>query len=375
MAADRDDTRAVPRDPHYGTGRMLPESGTRDAPAADTSGVAARGLEWNRTPSMNPISLQTTGNLRQLTADTVRARSGRRGDGIDGSRDRSPVAVGLSGSTDRAAVRQTVVAADRVIAGRYRLSTLLGTGGMGSVWLAEDAVLQRAVALKKLADGGEEDRPSALQEARAAARITHPGVVRVYDVVREDDGDWIVMEALSGEPLSSIIRERGRLTSTEVAGIAVQLLSGLRAIHDADLVHRDIKPSNVQVCRDGRAMITDFGLSTSRGAWGGLRVGAVAGSVSFMAPETLIDGIFGPASDLYALGVTLYMAIEGRSPFDPRGPLDLLDAVLSAQPDPVLHAGSLEEVLVGLLEKDPERRMDAAQARTCLEATGLVTTT
>jgi serine/threonine protein kinase len=246
---------------------------------------------------------------------------------------------------------------------------------MGSVWLAEDAVLQRAVALKKLADGGEEDRPSALQEARAAARITHPGVVRVYDVVREDDGDWIVMEALSGEPLSSIIRERGRLTSTEVAGIAVQLLSGLRAIHDADLVHRDIKPSNVQVCRDGRVMITDFGLSTSRGAWGGVRVGAVAGSVSFMAPETLIDGIFGPASDLYALGVTLYMAVEGRSPFDPRGPLDLLDAVLSAQPDPVLYAGSLEEVLVGLLEKDPERRMDAAQARTCLEATGLVTTT
>jgi serine/threonine protein kinase len=94
-----------------------------------------------------------------------------------------------------------------------------------------------------------------------------------------------------------------------------------------------------------------------------------------MAPETLIDGIFGPASDLYALGVTLYMAVEGRSPFDPRGPLELLDWVLSAQPDLALHAGSLEEVLVGLLEKDPERRMDAAQARTCLDETGLVTTT
>jgi serine/threonine protein kinase len=324
---------------------------------------------------MNPISLQTTGHLRQLTADTVNARSGRRGDGIGGSTDWSPVAAGLSGSADRGAVAQTVVAADRVIAGRYRLSTLLGTGGMGSVWLAEDAVLQRAVALKNLTARDEEDRPSALQEARAAARITHPCVVRVYDVVREDGEDWIVMEALSGEPLSSIIRERGRLTLEEVAGLAVQLLSGLQAIHDADLVHRDIKPSNVQVCRDGRVVITDFGLSSSRGAWGGLRVGALAGSPSFMAPETLIDGIFGPASDLYALGVTLYMAVEGRSPFDPRGPLELLDSVLSAQPDPALHAGGLEEVLVGLLEKDPERRMDAAHARTGLHATGLVTTT
>jgi serine/threonine protein kinase len=287
----------------------------------------------------------------------------------------SPIVPGPSGGADRCAVAPAVVQVDRVLADRYRLSALLGTGGMGSVWLGEDAVLQRAVALKKLTDPDGEDRPSALQEARAAARITHPGVVRVYDVVREDDEDWIVMEALSGQPLSAIIREGGRLTPEEVAGIAVQLLSGLGAIHDADLVHRDIKPSNVQVCRDGRVVITDFGLSSPRGAWGGLRVGAVAGSLSYMAPEMLIDGIFGPASDLYALGVTLYMAVEGRSPFDPRGPLDLLDAVLSAQPDPVLHAGSLEEVLLGLLEKDPERRMDAARARTCLEATGLVTTT
>jgi serine/threonine protein kinase len=323
---------------------------------------------------MNPISRQTTLHLRQPTAETVHAHSGRRTNGI-GSMEGSPVAAGLSGSTDRGAVAQTLVGADRVIAGRYRLSTLLGTGGMGSVWLAEDAVLQRAVALKKLTDRDEEDRPSALQEARAAARITHPGVVRVYDVVREDDEDWIVMEALSGEPLSSMIGERGRLMLGEVAGLAVQLLSGLQAIHDADLVHRDIKPSNVQVCRGGRVVITDFGLSSPRGAWGGLRVGAVAGSLSFMAPETLTDGIFGPVSDLYALGVTLYMAVEGRSPFDPRGPLELLDSVLSAQPDPAPHAGGLEEVLVGLLEKDPERRMDAARARSCLQATGLVTTT
>jgi serine/threonine protein kinase len=298
-----------------------------------------------------------------LTDATIDARSGRPVAGVDGTTAWTPGAVRLSGD-----VHPDSTTADRIIAGRYRLSTLLGTGGMGSVWLAEDAVLQRAVALKQLTDREREDRPSALQEARAAARITHPGVVRVYDVIREEDEDWIVMEALSGEPLSAIIRERGRLAIGEVKQIAVQLLSALRAIHDADLVHRDIKPSNVQVCGDGRVVITDFGLSSPRGAWGGLRVGAVAGSLSYLAPETLIDGIFGPASDLYALGVTLYMAVEGRPPFDPGGPLELLDSVLSAQPEPTWHAGCLAEVLDGLLDKDPERRMDAARARQRLEA-------
>jgi eukaryotic-like serine/threonine-protein kinase len=317
-------------------------------------GAAATGLEWNRTLVMTPISLRSAA-LGQLTDDTITVGSRDLGDRVD------PV------------IDQNSGAVDHVIAGRYRLSSLLGTGGMGSVWLAEDAVLQRAVALKKLS-GRDDDRPSALQEARAAARSTHPGVVRVYDIVREGDEDWIVMEALSGRPLSEMIRERGRLPLDEVARIAVQLVSALQAIHAADLVHRDIKPSNVQVCEDGRVVITDFGLTSACGAWGGLRVGAVAGSLSFMAPETLMEGIFGPASDLYALGVTLYMAIEGRPLFDPRGPLALLDSVLSAQPEPAVHAGGLESVLDGLLDKDPGQRMDAARARSSLRATGLATT-
>jgi serine/threonine protein kinase len=246
---------------------------------------------------------------------------------------------------------------------------------MGAVWLAEDAVLRRAVALKHLTSQGRDDQPGALEEARAAARITHPGVVRVHDVVLGEDEDWIVMEALSGEPLSTTIRERGRLPVDEVAQIGLHLLSALQAVHDADLVHRDIKPSNVQVCGDGRIVITDFGLSSPRGVWGGLRDGTVAGSLSYMAPETLIDGMFGPASDLYALGVTLYTAVEGRPPFESGEPLALMDSVLSAAPEPARHAGPLREVLDGLLEKDPERRMDAAHARACLEATLLVTTT
>jgi serine/threonine protein kinase len=295
----------------------------------------------------------------------------RRGDGTDGTFEWNPFVTGSSGPVDRGAVAGT--GPDRIVAGRYRLSTLLGTGGMGAVWLAEDAVLRRAVALKKLTDQQREDRPGALQEARAAARVTHAGVVRVHDVVLGEDEDWIVMEALPGEPLSTTIRERGRLPVEEVRQIALQLLSALQAIHDADLVHRDVKPSNVQVCGDGRVVITDFGLSSRPGVWGGLHDGNVAGSLSYMAPETLIDGIFGPPSDLYALGVTLYTAVEGHPPFDPVDPSSLVDSVLSARPEPARQAGPLGEVLDGLLDKDPERRMDAAHARECLEATALVT--
>jgi serine/threonine protein kinase len=154
----------------------------------------------------------------------------------------------------------------------------------------------------------------------------------------------------------------------------LHLLSALQAIHAAGLIHRDIKPSNVQICGGDRVVITDFGLSSPAGTCGGLRAGHLAGSLSYMAPETLIDGTFGPPSDLYALGVTLYTAIEGRPPFDHAEPLSLLDSVLFVQPEPATHAGPLGDVLDGLLEKDPARRMDAAQARHRLEAMPLVTT-
>jgi serine/threonine protein kinase len=245
---------------------------------------------------------------------------------------------------------------------------------MGTVWLAEDAVLGRVVALKQFTD--RRDRACALPEARAAARITHPGVVRVYDLAfdENEDDDWIVMEALPGRSLSAIIRERGRLPVDEVTQLAGQLLSALEAIHDVGLVHRDIKPSNIQMCGDGRVVITDFGLSSPGGVRGGLRVGALAGSLPYMAPETLIDGNFGPPSDMYALGVTLYIAVEGRPPFEPGEPLSMLDAARSARPAPAGHAGSLAALLEGLLDKNPERRMDIASARDHLRATALVPT-
>jgi serine/threonine protein kinase len=299
------------------------------------------------------------------------ARGGGPHECVEGTLDWSPLLTETSAAPAGVAVAP---AAGLTVAGRYRLSTLLGTGGMGAVWLADDMVLGRAVALKKITNHQRADGTSALQEARAAARITHPGVVRVYDLVPEDDGDWIVMEALPGQPLSTIIRERGRLPVDEVTQIALQLLSALGAVHDVDLVHRDIKPSNVQVCGAGRVVITDFGLSSASGTWGGLLAGEMAGSLPYMAPETLVDGAFGPPSDLYALGVTLYIAVEGHPPFDPAEPMSLLDSVLSARPRPTRHAGALRAVLDGLLEKDPGRRMDAARAREHLQVTPLAAT-
>jgi serine/threonine protein kinase len=259
-------------------------------------------------------------------------------------------------------------AAGRVVSGRYRIQAMLGTGGMGAVWLAEDEVLQRAVALKRLSSKQRQGGSSALREARAAAHVIHPGVVEVHDVLVDEDGSWIVMEALPGRPLSSIIRERGRLSVPEVARIALHVLSALQAIHDANLVHRDVKPGNIHVCSSDRVVLTDFGLSSPPGVQGGLRSGVVTGSLPYLAPETVLDGHFGPPSDLYALGVTLYKAVEGRAPFDTSTPLSVLDSVLSAAPVDAEHAGALDVVLEGLLEKDPRRRMDAARARRALQA-------
>ena len=258
---------------------------------------------------------------------------------------------------------------DRVVAGRYRLSSLLGAGGMGEVWLAEDAVLRRAVALKQLTDRRGATRPAVLREARAAASVTHPGVVSVHDVVADGDEDWIVMEALPGEPLSTTISGRGRLGVDEVARIGLQLLSALEAIHAAGLVHRDLKPGNVQICGD-RVVITDFGLSSSGGARSSLRAGKLEGSLQYLAPEALLDGVFGPASDMYTLGITLYTAVEESPPFQSAvEPMELMDSVLFEPPEPAVHAGPLRAVLDRLLDKDPGRRLDLRQARACLHAT------
>lgn len=268
------------------------------------------------------------------------------------------------GPDSEVAVDRAAATANPVIDGRYRLGDLLGVGGMGAVWLAEDELLGRPVALK-LVNGSRSagERPGALREARAAARISHPGVVSVHDVIVDSDRDWIVMEALDGNPLSKLIRERRWLPADHVVRIGLQVLDALEAIHGADLVHRDVKPSNVQICDGGRVVLTDFGLTSSPCVSGGVRVGVVAGSLPYMAPESILDGDFGPASDLFALGVTLYKAVEGHHPFDPVTPAVDLKGLATRTPERGTRAAGLTDILYGLLESDPTRRLDIAGAR------------
>jgi eukaryotic-like serine/threonine-protein kinase len=259
-------------------------------------------------------------------------------------------------------------AVGQLVADRYRIDSQLGRGGMGAVWLAHDRLLGRLVAVKQVSRRRHPDQFDALTEARAAARVTHPGIVRVHDIVMGEKDAWIVMEALPGAPLSTVLRERGRLPVRHVTSIGLQLLSALEALHDADLVHRDVKPSNVQLRDDDRAVLIDFGLSSPSGVAGRVGTTTITGSLPYMAPETITHRSFGPPSDMYALGVTLYEAVEGHRPFGTGTPESLLAAVLSATRAPMRHAGPLRQVIDGLLDKDPAMRMDADTARRHLQA-------
>jgi serine/threonine protein kinase len=241
---------------------------------------------------------------------------------------------------------------------------------MGKVWLAQDEMLARPVAVKDFVLSeevidGPEARARVLNEARAAAQIKHPGVVDVYDLAVEAGQLWIVMEALSGQTLAQTIRQRGRMDPEQVVGIALQLLDALQAVHAAGIVHRDVKPGNVQLSSDGRAVLIDFGLA-SRGGTAPIKAGQVVGSPPYMAPESIRYGCFGPASDLFSLGASLYAAVEGQQAFGDLSMLSVLDAVQNEPPPAARHAGRLRPVIDGLLTKDPDARLSCSQAHELL---------
>src|SRR3954447_25518647 len=258
----------------------------------------------------------------------------------------------------------------RLVAGRYALSQVLGRGGMGTVWLATDRVLEREVALKEVTfsvDLTAEERAilreRTLREARAAARLDHPHVTTVYDVVEEDGRPWLVMEHVAARSLQEILEEEGPLAPDAVARIGLDVLAALEAAHEAGIVHRDVKPANVLVDRAGGARLTDFGIAHATGDSSLTTGGALIGSPSYMAPERANGETPGPAVDLWSLGATLYAAVEGRPPFDRGEAMATLMAVVPEHPAPMLRAGPLEPVLIGLLTKDPARRMAAPEAR------------
>lgn len=262
----------------------------------------------------------------------------------------------------------------RVVAGRYALTGVLGRGGMGVVWQATDQVLERQVAVKEVTFPAEvtaEERDvlvqRTLREARAAARLDHPRVTRVYDVVSEDGKPWLVMEHIPSRSLQDIVEEEGPLPPARAARIGLDVLDAIEAAHDAGIVHRDVKPANVLVGVDGRASLTDFGIATTTGDSHLTTHGALIGSPTYMAPERARGEEPQPPVDLWGLGATLYAAVEGRPPFDRGEPMATLFAVVSEHPAPMLRAGALEPTVRVLLDKEPARRGTAGAVRAQLE--------
>jgi serine/threonine protein kinase len=265
--------------------------------------------------------------------------------------------------------------AERVLGSRYALTDVLGRGGMGVVWRATDLVLHREVAVKELTFPIEVTeaeravlRERTLREARAAARLDHPCVTTVYDVVEEGGKPWLVLEHVDADSLQSLLEQGGPLSARAAARIGLDVLSALEAAHAAGIVHRDVKPANVLVEQDGHACLTDFGIATTTGDDSLTTQGALIGSPSYMAPERIHGDDPQPAVDLWSLGATLYAAVEGRPPFGRGDPMATAMAVVSEHPAPMVRAGSLEPVLRGLLTKDPAERTSAEQARRGLEA-------
>ncbi|MFI7890001.1 serine/threonine-protein kinase [Streptomyces sp. CACIS-1.16CA] len=260
-----------------------------------------------------------------------------------------------------------------VLAGRYRLGDVLGRGGMGKVWRAHDEVLHRTVAVKELTAGlyvAEADRlvlhARTQKEARAAARITHPGVVTVHDVIEYDNRPWIVMQYVDGPSLADEAKEKGDIAPREAARIGLHVLSALRAAHGAGVLHRDVKPGNVLLARDGQVLLTDFGIAAIEGDSTITRTGELVGSIDYLAPERVRGGDPGPASDLWSLGATLYTAVEGTSPFRRTSPISTMQAVVTEEPPAPVNAGPLGAVITALLRKDPAERPTAAQTEQML---------
>ncbi len=256
----------------------------------------------------------------------------------------------------------------RLLAGRYRLSEVIGHGGMGVVWRARDELLDRDVAVKEVvwpANLTEHEKQTACRratrEAQVAARLNHHNVVRIYDIVEEDDHPWIVMELLPYRSLRDIVRDEGPLTPAQAAKVGLGILAGLRAAHAEGIAHRDVKPANILIGPEDRVVLTDFGIARAADTTTLTTAGILIGSPSYIAPERARGGPSGAPGDLWGLGVSLYAAVEGHPPFERDNALAILTAVVTDDPEPATHAGPLWPVIDGLLRKNPDERLGAAE--------------
>ncbi|MFI2351357.1 serine/threonine-protein kinase [Streptomyces sp. NPDC019443] len=328
-------------------------SGTRDeeVPAQSADSGSGRG------------DASGAGRAAAQAADSGSAPGGTSGAGAG----QSAVQAGAAG---RSSGRETE---GRLLAGRYRLGGVLGRGGMGTVWRAVDETLGRTVAVKELRfpnsiDEDEKRRliTRTLREAKAIARIRNTSAVTVYDVVDEDDRPWIVMELVEGKSLAEAVREDGTLTPRRAAEVGLAILDVLRSAHREGILHRDVKPSNVLIAEDGRVVLTDFGIAQVEGDPSITSTGMLVGAPSYISPERARGHKPGPAADLWSLGGLLYASVEGSPPYDKGSAIATLTAVMTEPLDPPKNAGPLEEVIYGLLVKDPDQRLDDAGARALL---------
>ncbi|MDX3453486.1 serine/threonine-protein kinase [Streptomyces sp. ME02-8801-2C] len=263
----------------------------------------------------------------------------------------------------------------RLIAGRYRLTEQIGRGGMGTVWLAADEMLNRRVALKRLhEDSRYADDELALmyertrREAQSAARIAHPNVVVVHDVVEDDGLPCIVMEYVPSTTLGALLKSGGTVSPEEAARVGRGMVGALRAAHEAGVLHRDVKPGNVLLAENGRVVLTDFGIATATGTSTLTRTGEIVGSIDYMAPERVQGDTPGPASDLWALGATLYQAVEGQPPFRRLTPVETAYSIVTAPLESMKQAGPLEPLIAALLAKDPAERPSAEETELALRS-------
>jgi eukaryotic-like serine/threonine-protein kinase len=260
---------------------------------------------------------------------------------------------------------------DRLIAGRYRLLSLVGHGSMGTVWRAYDEYLRRPVAVKevRLPPGmpkgqADELRERTMREARAIAVLSHPNVVTLYDIAQEDGDPYVVMEFVPGSSLGGLLRAHGPLDNTQAAAVADAVAAALQAAHQAGITHRDVKPANVLVAEDGRIKLADFGIARNISEHTLTSTGITLGSPAYIAPEVASGGAVTNAADLWSLGATLFAAVEGRAPYDPEGEViaTLLEVVNGDVPQPTT-TGPMAELITGLMVKNTSARMSLAELR------------
>ncbi|MFF4577676.1 protein kinase [Streptomyces sp. NPDC001389] len=397
------DAKSAPED-RIRAANKTPESEPRDVepapadrkPAAEAVSNAepqdAKPVPADRKPAAEVESKAEPQDAKPVPADRKPAAKGAPGGGAEGAKpvagngsDAVPASAGKArtGTASAPDAEDAEAPADRdakhkgrLLAGRYRLGAVLGKGGMGTVWRAEDEVLGRTVAVKELRFGGGVDEDEkrrlitrTLREAKAIARIRNEGAVTVYDVVDEDARPWIVMELIEGPSLAEFVRENGPLTPHRAAEVGLAVLDVLRAAHRQGILHRDVKPSNVLIAGSGRVVLTDFGIAQVEGDPSITSTGMLVGAPSYISPERARGYKPGPPADMWSLGGLLYAAVEGVPPYDKGSALATLTAVMTEAVDPPKNAGpALTEVIYGLLVKDPALRLDEDRARTMLTA-------